>query len=98
MNQRVTKRKLKVYKIYKHGKRRDSRADQKGRFAKRVSGERPFPRGVSFRRAYFVFSFLLLYSALWRGLERGGEAAALVYSSPRHSAKTILGQVINEKT
>jgi hypothetical protein len=33
------------------------------------------------------FSFLLIDSALWRVLERGGEAAALVYSSTRHSAK-----------
>jgi hypothetical protein len=64
---------------------------------KRISGHALFHAAFCFAvLILFLVTFVLLFP-LWRGLERGGEAAALVYSSPRHSAKIDFEQLwINE--
>ena len=54
---------------------------------KRISGHALFHAAFRFAvLILFLVTFVLLFP-LWRGLERGGEAAALVYSSTRHGAK-----------
>ena len=45
-------------------------------------------------RILFLVAFILLFP-LWRGLERGGFAAARVYSSTRHSANFIFYRFIS---
>ena len=63
--------------------------------AEREKGESPSglaANALSARRSYLSFYSVVFF--LWRVLERGGEAAALVYSSTRHSAKLELYHII----